>query len=51
MFILCVGMASRRCGDDGVWDDPDVLECQSLEFVQIVRILVVASVVFGYILH
>ena len=29
------GSATRFCGDGGIWDDPLVLECQSLEILRV----------------
>lgn len=44
MFAL--GEATRYCGEDGVWSDPNVLSCRSREFVallSLVRLVIATS--------
>lgn len=31
-FFLILGTATRYCDEEGVWLEPDVLSCQSVEF-------------------
>ena len=34
-FLITVGNATRLCMMNGIWADPDVLGCESQQFVQI----------------
>lgn len=43
MWLLCPGVATRRCGLDGAWETPDVSGCESLGF-RTVRLSVSTSV-------
>ncbi len=37
ILLLNIEQASRHCNSEGVWADPDVMQCQNMEFVSILE--------------
>ncbi len=37
ILLLLIGQATRYCNSEGVWADPDVVQCKNIEFVSILE--------------